>query len=114
MAKMTINLDYTQRINLHGMLGAQAPPNVAGLRAIWKLQDKISLTSEEEKSIGLTRRAVNGQEIMEWRPTYTSGAAPYEFTDSEAALLKGMLEARPPNPATRVWLEPILDALVPI
>ena len=59
---MKLTLDYTQRLNLHALLGAQRA-DVGSIRAIWKIQDKIALVAEEEKAIELTessRAARNG------------------------------------------------------
>ena len=58
---MKLTLDHTQRLNLHALLGAQRA-DVAGVRAIWSLQDKIALDPDEEESIELKREVVGGQE----------------------------------------------------
>jgi hypothetical protein len=51
---MKLTLDHTQRLNLHALLGAQRV-NVAGVRAIWAIQDKLALDSAEEKTLELKR-----------------------------------------------------------
>lgn len=58
---MKVQLDHTQRLNLHALLGAQRG-DVATVRVIWAIQDKIALTPDEEKAIELKRELVAGQE----------------------------------------------------
>ena len=52
---MTLTLDHIQRLNLHALLGAQRG-DVATIRALWALQDKLGLTPDEEKAIELQDR----------------------------------------------------------
>jgi len=58
---MKIQLDHVQRLNLHALLGAQRG-DVATIRALWALQDKLALTPEEEKAIELRREFAAGHE----------------------------------------------------
>ena len=59
---MKLTLDHTQRLNLHALLGAQRA-DVGNTRAIWAIQDKLALDTDEEKTIELKRELVNGQEL---------------------------------------------------
>ena len=56
---MKLTLDHTQRLNLHALLGAQRA-DVGSIRAIWAIQDRIALDSDEEKAIELKREMLVG------------------------------------------------------
>ncbi len=64
---VTLMLDESQRLNPHTLLGSQRG-DVATIRALWALQDKIALTAEEEKGIELKHEVVAGQERTNWKP----------------------------------------------
>ena len=53
---MLLKLNHTQRLNPHALLGAQRA-DVAGVRAIWAIQDKLGLTPDEEKRINSNARS---------------------------------------------------------
>jgi hypothetical protein len=58
---MKLTLDHTQRLNLHALLGAQRT-GVGSIRAIWAVQDKIALDTDEENAVEMKREVVAGQE----------------------------------------------------
>ena len=58
---MKLTLDHTQRLNLHALLGAQRA-DVGSIRAIWAIQDRMALDTDEEKAVELKREMVAGQE----------------------------------------------------
>ena len=47
--RQTLTLDHTQRLNLHALLGAQRA-DVGSIRAIWGIQNRISLSTDEENA----------------------------------------------------------------
>ena len=62
---MKLTLDHTQRLNQHALLGAQRG-DVATVRALWGIQDKLALDADEEQALDLMRETVNGQERTVW------------------------------------------------
>ncbi len=111
---MKLTLDHTQRLNLHAILGAQRA-DVGSVRAIWAVQDRIALDTEEEKAVELKREMAAGQERVVWNPALSLPAKDFEFTDSEAARIKAaieMWESYGVN-ADRRWLQPLITALFP-
>jgi hypothetical protein len=109
---MKIQLDHIQRLNLHALLGAQRG-DLATVRTLWALQDKLALTQEEEKLIELQRELVNGQERVVWNPSLGLPPKEFAFTDAELARLKAALESwnRSDVRKDRPWLQPLLDNL---
>jgi hypothetical protein len=109
---MTLTLDHTQRLNLHALLGAQRA-DVGSIRAIWSIQDRIALDADEETSVELKRERVAGQERVVWNPALSVPAKDFEFTDSEVARIKGVIETWDAYNAAadRCWLEPLVEAL---
>jgi hypothetical protein len=112
---MAIKLDYVQRLNLHALLGAQRG-DVATIRALWALQDKIGLTPEEEKAIELKRDLVAGHERFTWNPALSIPPKEFDFTDAELAQFRSAVESwfGYGVAADRHWLEPLLGLLTPI
>jgi len=109
---MKLMLDHTQRLNLHALLGAQRA-DVGSIRAIWAVQDKIALDSEEEKTLEATREIANGLERVVWNPALSIPAREFELVDAEVSRLKAALAIWDSYVAggDRRWLEPLLDAL---
>jgi hypothetical protein len=99
---MKIQLDHLQRLNLHALLGAQRG-DVATIRAIWALQDKLALTPEEENAIELKREFAGGQERVVWNPSQSIPPRECDFTNAEITRLRAAWEpSRPmalPRPA---------------
>ena len=112
---MQLRLDHIQRLNLHALLGAQRV-DVATIRAIWKIQDKIALDAEEERAIELKREFVAGQERTLWNPALSLPPKEFEFTDAEVARLRAAIETWDHyGVATdRRWLEPMIETLFSI
>jgi hypothetical protein len=111
---MTLTLDHIQRLNLHALLGAHRG-DVATIRALWALQDKLALTLEEEASIELKREMIAGQERVTWNPLLSIPLREFELPASEFARIKAALEtwnAYAVN-ADRSWLQPLLEAISP-
>ncbi|MCC6391835.1 MAG: hypothetical protein IT167_14640 [Bryobacterales bacterium] len=111
---MKLMLDHTQRLNLHALLGAQRA-DVGSIRAIWAIQDRIALDSDEEKTIELKREIVAGQERVVWTPALSLADREFEFTDAEAGRIKAALQTWDSYGAAadRHWLKPLIDALFP-
>jgi hypothetical protein len=109
---MKLTLDHTQRLNLHALLGAQRA-DVGSIRAIWSIQDRIALDSDEEKAVELRREVVGGQERVVWNPSLSVPAKDFEFSDPEVARLKAALQTWDAYTANldRGWLEPLVVTL---
>lgn len=109
---MTLELDHIQRLNLHALLGAQRG-DVATIRALWALQDKLTLNPDEERSIELKRDLVADQERVVWNPALSLPPNEFDFTAAETVRIRAALEnwAAYGVNADRRWLEPLLKAL---
>lgn len=109
---MKLTLDHTQRLNLHALLGAQRA-DVGSIRAIWAIQDKLALTSEEEKAIELKREFVAGRERTIWNPALPLQTKGFDFTETEVARIRAAVETWDGYSvaADRRWLEPLLGSL---
>ncbi len=109
---MKLMLDHTQRLNLHALLGAQRA-DVGSIRAIWAIQDRIALSTDEEKAIELKREIVAGQERLLWNPVLSSPAKEFEFSEAEIARIRAALQTWDSYgvAADRTWLQPLLDLL---
>jgi hypothetical protein len=109
---MKLMLDHTQRLNLHALLGAQRA-DVGSIRAIWNVQDRIALDSDEEKAIELKRDMLAGHERVVWNPLLSLPAREFEFTEAEIARIKASVESWHDYGANadRRWLEPLLGGL---
>jgi hypothetical protein len=110
---MKLTLDHTQRLNLHALLGAQRA-DVGSIRAIWSIQDRIALDSDEEKAVELRREMVTGQERVVWNPSLSVPAKEFELTGPEVARIKAAIQTWDSYgvAADRRWLEPLLRHLV--
>jgi hypothetical protein len=111
---MKMMLDHIQRLNLHALLGAQRA-DVGSIRAIWAVQDKLALSSDEECAIELRREYVHGQERTVWNPALHLDPREFDFTEAETARIKAGIEtwSQYGASADRGWLEPVLLALCP-
>ena len=109
---MKLTLDHTQRLNLHALLGAQRT-DVGSIRAIWNVQDRITLDPDEEKAVGLKREMVAGQERVVWNPARSIPAKEFEFTDPEVTRIKAALQTWESYGVAgdRRWLEPLLRTI---
>lgn len=109
---MRLILDHTQRLNMHALLGAQRA-DVAGVRAIWSVQDKIALDRDEERTIELKREVVGGQERTVWNPSLLIAPKEFEFPDPEVARIRSALQTWESfaSGSDRRWLEPLVEAL---
>lgn len=109
---MKLTLDHTQRLNLHALLGAQRA-DVGAIRAIWAVQDKLTLDADEEQAIELKRELVGGQERTVWNPSLLIAGRDFEFSDTEVARIKAAIETWSSYAAAadRRWLEPLITAL---
>jgi hypothetical protein len=111
---MKIQLDHIQRLNLHALLGAQRG-DVATIRALWALQDRLALSPEEEIAIELKREFVAGREHVVWNPAGAILPKGFDFTDNELAYIRAAVESWT-NYAVNVdrqWLEPLLLICTP-
>lgn len=109
---MKLLLNHTQRLNLHALLGAQRA-DVGSIRAIWAVQDRIALDTDEERVVEVKREMVAGQERVVWNPTLSLPPKELEFSDPEVARIKAAIQmwvSYGVN-ADRRWLEPVIEAL---
>lgn len=110
---MKLTLDYTQRLNLHALMGAQRA-NCDELRMYWRLQDMIELTAEEKTAINYRTVQQNGQSIVNWDVDKALPAKEYEFQEAEFQRLTKMVKEWQPGfliGADRRWIEPLLTQL---
>ena len=111
---MKLTLDYTQRLNLHALMGAQRV-NLDDLRLLWKLQDRIDLDAEQRAAINFQIREINGMQQATWDLSKSSfSPAEYEFTTEEFNRIARMVKEWQPGfltTADRRWLEPLLVQL---
>jgi hypothetical protein len=89
---MKTQLDYTQRLNLHALLGAQWAA-VGSIRAIWALQDRIALDADEEKILELKREMIAGRERLLWNPAIVLPPKEFDFSDLEVARLNAAIQS---------------------
>lgn len=84
-----------------------------GIRAIWAVQDKLTLNADEEKVIELVRELVSGQERTVWNQSLSIPVRDFEFADAEAGRIKAAIETWDlySAAADRRWLEPLVEAL---
>ena len=110
---MKIQLDHIQRLNLHALLGAQRG-DVATIRAIWALQDKIALAPEEEAAIELKRQVAAGQERVVWNPALLVPPKEFELADIDFGRIRAAIETWSSfGTADRSWLQPLMNVLFP-
>ena len=109
---MKLMLDHTHRLNLHALLGAQRG-DVALIRAIWAIQDRLALSPEEEASIELRRELIGGHERIVWNPKLSIPKQDFNISESDAARIKAALESWDGygTASDRSWLEPLLNAI---
>jgi hypothetical protein len=109
---MKLTLDHTQRLNLHALLGAQRA-DVGSIRAIWAIQDRIALDTEEEKAVEVKHEMVAGQERVVWNPALSLAAKDFEFSDPEVARIRAAIETWDSYGANadRRWLQPLVETL---
>jgi hypothetical protein len=109
---MRLLLDHTQRLNLHALLGAQRA-DVGSIRAIWAVQDRVALDSDEEKAVELKREMLAGQERAVWNPALSIPSKEFEFTDPEVARIKAAIQMWDSYgvSADRRWLQPLVERL---
>ena len=82
-------------------------------RAIWSIQDRIALDSDEEKAVEIKHEVVAGQERVAWNPMLSVIAEEFEFSDPEVARIRAAIQTWDSYSvnADRRWLEPLLDRL---
>lgn len=110
---MKIQLDHIQRLNLHALLGAQRG-DVATIRALWALQDRLALSPGEENAVELRREVVTGQERVVWNPTLSLPVKEFDFTEAERARMRVAVETWDGYGvnADRSWLEPLIEHIL--
>jgi hypothetical protein len=71
--------------------------------AIWAVQDKVALTSDEEKALELRREVVGGQKRVLWNPVTSWPTREFEFSDLECSTPGGRDPDVPQlTPCTRI------------
>jgi hypothetical protein len=83
------------------------------IRAIWAIQDRITLDTDEEKAVEVKREMGVGQEHVVWNPALSIPAKEFEFSDLEAGRIKAAIETWDSYGANadRRWLEPLVVTL---
>lgn len=110
---MKLTLNHAQRLNLYALLGAQRA-DVGSIRAIWSIQDRLALSTDEERAIELKRELVGGQERVVWNPGLSLPAREFEFAEPEFARIKAAIETWGGYAVNsdRSWLEPLVMHLL--
>lgn len=107
---MKLTLDYTQRLNLHALMGAQRA-SLDEMRMLWRLQDQIELTAEEKAAIDYKVVEQNGQSQVLWNPNKNLPLKEYELADVEFQRMARTLREWQPGfliGADRRWIEPLM------
>jgi hypothetical protein len=112
---MKLFLDYTQRINLHALIGAQRA-SVGELRLWWRLQDRIDLNDEERVAVNYRVGKINGIDQPMWE--VFNGAPPrdYDFSEEEFGKISKIVNEWQPGylvSGDRRWLQDLLSQLQP-
>lgn len=106
---MKLTLDYTQRLNLHALMGAQRA-SLDDLRMFWRLQDQLELTVEEKTAIDY--RVVDGQQPQVlWNPNRVLPLKDFELSDAEYQRVARVLREWQPGfliGPDRRWIEPLM------
>jgi hypothetical protein len=106
-------LDSTQRLNVHALIGMQRA-TVDEMRAFWKIQDAIDLSSEEKQAIGYHVQQVDGRQQIGWETGRTLAPKEYQFTQDEVQKIADVVKKWQSGyqiGADRIWLEPLLGQL---
>lgn len=111
---MKLTLTYTQRLNLHALMGAQRA-NCDELRMYWRLQDLFELTPEEKTVIDY-RNIIqkDGQALVQWDAKKELPAREYDLQEAEFQRVAKMVKEWQPGfliGADRVWIEPLMAQL---
>src|SRR5215813_10291078 len=111
---MKLSLDYTQRLNLHALMGTQRA-SVDDIRLFWRLQDLINLTADEKAAINYrTVPQANGTVQVQWDARENLPVLEYEFQAEEFQRLGKMFKEWQSGfliGPYRPWLEPLLNQL---
>lgn len=110
---MKLILDYTQRLNLHALLGAQRA-NCDELRMFWRLQDLLELSVDEKHAIEYHSVMQNGQAAVQWNATKDLPTREYDLQEAEFQRVAKVVKEWQPGfliGADRRWIEPLLAQL---
>jgi hypothetical protein len=93
-------------------LGAQRA-DVGSIRAIWDIQHRFALDTDEEKALELKREMVAGQERFIWNPELSLPVRQFELTEQELARMKVAIQTWDSYgvAADRRWLQPLVETL---
>jgi len=117
---MKATLTFTQRINLHTLVGTLPARDVKGIRLAWNVMDKLDLSAEEKQAINyrLVQLDPEGSQFVpRWDDRATTPTKEFQFNQAEVAFLRQALEIAAaqgsllPGPQ-RAWLEPLLDTFI--
>lgn len=110
---MKLTLDYTMRLNLHALLGAQRAA-LDDLRTFWRLQDLIDLTEEEKSAINYRTVQQNGQALVQWDAGKILPTREIELQEVEFQKIQKVFHDWQPGfliGADRAWIEPLMAQL---
>lgn len=82
---MTLNLDYTQRLNLVAILDMMEVQGRREVHAICNLQNFIDLSDDEKKEINYTKqKATDGREYAMWAANGSADhVKKFEFSEAD-------------------------------
>jgi hypothetical protein len=109
---MILSLDHQQRLNLIALMGTQRG-NVAEIRMLWNIQDRLDLSAEEREKIEYRVATQNGIEQPSWNPEKGLPPRDFEVSEAEAQRLRKVVEEWPHflTAVDRKWILPLLDQL---
>jgi hypothetical protein len=109
---MRLSLDHQQRLNLIALMGT-VRGNVAEVRMLSKLCERLELDDKEKEAIGYRTATQNGVEMPSWNWDLSLPEREFEVTDAEAHKLRKIIDEWPHflTATDRKWLFPLLDQL---
>lgn len=107
---MTLHLTPGQRISMVSLLNS-IPYATGDVRLVWALQDKLMISGEDARQIGLTVRYERGMPVFDCDLLMPMPESPVDLTDIEERIIRDAFLATKVSPAFRPWLEPLLNQL---
>jgi hypothetical protein len=90
-AREVVSAPLLDGFSLRRHSGAQRG-DVATIRALWALQDRLALSPEKEQVIELKRDFIGGQERVIWNPASSIPTKESDLADAELTWIRTVLE----------------------
>lgn len=109
---MILYLTAGQKVSLLALLNSM-PYGIGDVRLVWALQDKLAVSEAEAREIDLTVSYANGgMPLFSCDLLKPTEAMAVELTEIEERIFRDALAEKKVSPATRPWLEPLLNQLI--